>query len=50
MAFIQIRNVEIKGISACVPQRIERNRDYPYLSAEEIEKMARDEKFAGAIC
>lgn len=38
MAFIQIRNVEIKGISACVPQRIERNRDYPYLSAEEIEK------------
>ena len=38
MAFLQISHVEIKGISACVPKRIERNRDYPYLSAEEIEK------------
>ena len=38
MAFLQISHVEIKGISACVPKRIERNRDYPYLSADEIEK------------
>jgi len=38
MAFVQIRNVEIRGISACVPARVERNRDYPYLSKDEIEK------------
>ena len=38
MAFLKIIHVEIKVISACVPKRIERNRDYPYLSAEEIEK------------
>lgn len=38
MAFIQIRNVEIKGVSACVPQRVEKNRSYSYLSEEEIEK------------
>jgi 3-oxoacyl-[acyl carrier protein] synthase len=38
MAFLQIHNVQIKGISGCVPQRVEHNRDYPYLSKEEIEK------------
>lgn len=35
---MQIHNVQIKGISGCVPQRVEHNRDYPYLSKEEIEK------------
>ena len=38
MAFLQIRHVGIKGISACVPERVEYNRHYPYLSVEEIEK------------
>lgn len=38
MAYIKINNVAIKGISACVPERIVSNIDYPYLSKEEIEK------------
>lgn len=38
MAYLKINNVSIRGISACVPKRIVRNRDYPYLSEEEIEK------------
>ena len=38
MAFIQLKHVQIKGISACVPERIEKNREYPYLPKEEIEK------------
>lgn len=38
MAYFQIKNVAIKGISACVPERVLRNADYPYLSKEDIEK------------
>lgn len=38
MAFIQLNHIQIKGISACVPERIEKNREYLYLSQEEIEK------------
>lgn len=38
MAFVQVKNIEIKGVSACVPARVVQNYDYPYLSKEEIEK------------
>lgn len=38
MAYIKINNISIKGISACVPERVVKNRDYPYMSQEEIEK------------
>lgn len=38
MAYSEIKNVDIKGISACVPDRIERNREFPLLSQEQIEK------------
>ncbi len=38
MAYSEIRNVEIKGISACVPDRVEMNRDFPLLNQEQIEK------------
>lgn len=38
MAILQIQNIRIAGISGCVPQRVEYNRDYPYLSEAEIEK------------
>ena len=38
MSFLSIRNVKISGIAACVPERIEENRDYSLLSSEEIEK------------
>ena len=38
MAYSEIKNVEIKGISACVPDRVEKNRDFPLLSQEQIEK------------
>ncbi len=38
MAFLQINNVAIKGISACVPKTIVHNRDYSGFTAEEAEK------------
>lgn len=39
MAFISIPNVAIRGISACVPPKVEENRDIPFYSAEEVEKV-----------
>ena len=38
MSYLRINNVQIKGIAACVPERVEENRDYTLLSQEEIEK------------
>jgi 3-oxoacyl-[acyl-carrier-protein] synthase-3 len=38
MAYVSIENVKIAGMAACVPERIEDNRDYSFLSIEEIEK------------
>lgn len=38
MAFLTTNNVEIKGVSACVPERIVENKDYTLLSEIEIEK------------
>ena len=38
MANIQIKNVSIRGIGACVPERTIKNIDYPYLPEEEIKK------------
>ena len=38
MANFSIKNVAIKGISACVPKNIESNINYPYLTCDEIEK------------
>lgn len=39
MAFFTIKNVAIKGISACVPSNKENNVDLPFLSKDEIEKL-----------
>jgi len=38
MSFLSIKNVKISGMSACVPKRVEENKDYSLLSKEEIEK------------
>lgn len=38
MSFINVKNVKIKGVAACVPSRIEENRDYECISKDEIEK------------
>lgn len=38
MSFVSVKNVRIAGISACVPERVEENRDYTLLSGEEVEK------------
>jgi 3-oxoacyl-[acyl-carrier-protein] synthase-3 len=38
MAFLTTKHVVMKGIAACVPSRVEENRNYPGLSEEEIEK------------
>lgn len=38
MAFLQIKNVTIKGVSACVPSRIEKNIDFKGLSEEQLNK------------
>jgi 3-oxoacyl-[acyl-carrier-protein] synthase-3 len=39
MALFSIPNVEIKGISCCVPRKKENNRDISFLSTEEKEKL-----------
>lgn len=39
MANLTIKNVEIKGISACIPKKIEENKDYPYFVEGEAEKV-----------
>lgn len=38
MSYLNIKHVKIQGIAACVPERVEENRDYTLLSKEEIEK------------
>jgi 3-oxoacyl-[acyl-carrier-protein] synthase III len=38
MSFLSIKNVKISGIAACVPKRVEENRDYKLISKDEIEK------------
>lgn len=38
MAYLDIKNVKIKGVSACVPQNIQDNMNYDILSLEEREK------------
>lgn len=38
MSFVSVKNVRIAGMSACVPERVEENRDYSLMSEEEIEK------------
>lgn len=39
MAFLTIPNVSIKGISACVPPKVEENRDISFYTPEEAEKV-----------
>lgn len=39
MAFAKIKNVAIKGVSACVPSKVEYNKDYPYYAEGELERM-----------
>ena len=39
MAFIKIPNVAIKGVSACVPPIVEENKDIPFYTPEEAEKV-----------
>ena len=38
MSYLSIKNVKIKGIAACVPERVEYNKDYTLLPREEIDK------------
>lgn len=37
MSYLNIKNVKVSGIAACVPSRVENNRDYTLLSQEELE-------------
>lgn len=39
MALLKIPNVAIRGISACVPPKVEENRDIPFYTPEEAEKV-----------
>ena len=39
MAFLKIKNVAIRGISACVPPKVEENRDIPFYTPEEADKV-----------
>ena len=38
MAFLEIKNVKICGFSACVPSKIEYNKDYPFYAEGEFER------------
>ncbi|WP_205944171.1 ketoacyl-ACP synthase III [Pedobacter sp. HDW13] len=38
MAYLEVSGIKISGISACVPKKNISNRDYPYLSTEEVDK------------
>jgi 3-oxoacyl-[acyl-carrier-protein] synthase-3 len=39
MAFLKIENVAIRGISACVPPKVEENRDLPFYGPGEAEQV-----------
>lgn len=39
MAFLKVPNVAIRGISACVPPKVEENTDIPFYMPEEAEKV-----------
>jgi len=39
MAFLNIPNVIIKGLSACVPRHIDENKNYPFLNIEDISRL-----------
>ena len=39
MAFLRIENVAIKGISACVPPKVDENKDIPFYTPEECVKI-----------
>lgn len=39
MAFLRIPNVSIRGIAACVPPKVDENKDVPFYSSEECEKI-----------
>lgn len=39
MAFLTIPNVSIKGMSACVPPKVEENKDIPFYTPEEAERV-----------
>lgn len=38
MSFLNIKHVAIRGIAACVPERVEENRNYDRIPSDEIEK------------
>ena len=38
MAFIEVKNVSIKGVAAAVPDRKEYNKDFPSLSEDQLEQ------------
>lgn len=39
MAFLDIKNVSVRGISACVPKRVEENRDYEFFADGEADRI-----------
>ena len=39
MSFLRIKNVEIKGVSACIPSKTEDNREYPFFAENELDRM-----------
>ena len=41
MAFNRIKNVSVRGIAACVPDRIEKNKDFQGLNNEQLEQYIR---------
>ena len=42
MAFLKINNVSIRGISGCVPQNKELNRNLPFYSSDEVDRVIQE--------
>ena len=38
MSSISIKNIAIKGMAGCVPERVQENKDYPGMTLDEIQK------------
>jgi len=42
MAFLHIKNVVIKGVSACVPKTVEENADITNIAASDLQKLIKN--------
>ena len=39
MSSISVKNISIKGMAGCVPERVQENKDYPGMTPEKLQYM-----------